>query len=202
MSDQLKSRYLASLLRLISCGLVFCLALILPSKVQASDDESAWRISNTSGLVRYISHGTTVHGHKFGFLKQSGRCQSDILWLSWSSTVPQVEQLVGSEVTFLIDVDGTAFEIGVDMRFISALTPMNTMFVALFTNFIAGSKFIDLLSHGTSIKIKIVGPPEASKLFDIPSDNFSLIGFAKARQQAEAICEGRFALEALTQGFG
>ena len=200
MLEQRKSRYLASVLGPISCGLVICLMLILlPFQVRAAgDDEGAWEITSTSQVVRYATHGTM--GTRFGFVKQAKQCNFDNLWLSWSFTNPHIRKLVGSEVTFLIDVDGTAFEIGVDLR--RTYDPARYSHVALFTKFIAGSKFIDLLTNGNSIKIEMVGPREASELFDFPFDHFSLMGFAKARQQAEEICEGKLALKAVTQGFG
>ena len=197
-TSQTKSPYPASAFKSITCGLVVCLAAMLPLHVRASDEEAAWRISNISGLVRYTAHGTVVHGHKFGFVKMAGRCNVDLLWLTWSSFNPEVMKLVGSEVTFLIDVDGTTFKIGVNLDSTSTLIPFTT--IALFTNFVAGPDFIELLSLGEKIGITISGP--ARELFDLPHDEFSLAGFAVARQKAKKACDDKWASNVAPLVFG
>lgn len=159
-------------------------------QVKASlSEDAAWQVSTNSGHVRYSTHGTIVYGHKFGFVKLARRCDDDILWLSWSSDDPRVKRLVKSKVKLLIDVDGISFRIGVDLTTASSLIPLTT--VVLFTNFLVGPTFVDLLNQGKKIGITISGPPSASQLFDIRSDEFTLAGFAVARQQAKKTCEER-----------
>ena len=164
----------------------FLIDMGLSDKASLSED-AAWQVSTNSGHVRYSTHGTTVRGHQFGFVKLARRCDDDILWLSWSSDDPQVKRLIKSKVKLLIDVDGISFRIGVDLTTASSLIPLTT--VVLFTNFLAGPTFVDLLNRGKKIGITISEP--ASQLFDLPHDEFSLAGFAVARQQAKKTCEER-----------
>ncbi len=182
-----KSPYPASALKSAGCGLAVCLALMLPFDVQATDEEAAWRISGTSSTVRYTAHGTAVHGHQFGFVKVVRQCNVDLLWLSWSSINPEVKKLIGSKMTFLIDVDGTKSEMAVKLATAFTLTRSTT--IAVFTNFHVGPEFFELLGRSEKIEITIGGPRDAKELFDVPVDIFALAGFEAARRQAKKACE-------------
>ena len=183
-----KSPYPASAIRSIRCALVICLAIMVPFDVHASGDQPSWQISKISGLVRYIVHGTTVYGHQFGFVKNTGRCNVDILWLTWYSDDPEVMKLVGSEITFFIDVDGTTSKITADLVNTSTRIPFLT--VVLFTNFTADLDFLSLLNRGREISITISG--DARNFFDVPSDHFSIMGFETARREARKACQDRW----------
>ncbi len=161
------------------------------SHVSASDAQDTWQIKKFKNLVRYITHGTMVHGHRFGFVMQSGQCEVDELWLSWSTHEPQVVKLIGSEVVLLTVVDGKKFKIRANIETAQKYFPGSLMTIAHFGSFTAGPEFIDLLNQGKKIEISISG--SASKFFDLPNDEFSLTGFTRARQQAKVICEERAA---------
>ena len=167
---------------------MICLTIIFPFDVHASGDQPSWQISKVSGLVRYIVHGTAVYGHQFGFLKDTGQCNVDILWLSWSSDDPAVIKLVGSEITFLVDVDGTTSKIVADLVNTSTLIPFTT--VVLFTNFTADPEFLSVLNRGKEVSITISG--DSRNFFDVPSDRFSLMGFETARREATKACQDRW----------
>ncbi len=149
-------------------------------------DAEDWKITGTD-LVRYSTHGQIVHGHKFGFVKPPGRCDTDVLWLSWSSYNPEALSANGADAFFAADVDGTQFKIGVRARKAGKLTPI--LFVVAFSDFIAGPKLIELLKSSTEIKLTIDGPDSIAKLFDIKSDVFSLDGFEPSRQRATQFCK-------------
>ena len=184
--------------KLIKCGFVICLAVMLASHVQASGEQGAWRIREIPGLVQYITHGTTVYGHEFGFVKLAGRCNKDILWLSWSTDDPKIKNFIGSKATISIDLNGKTLKMNVTLKSVRRFTPMTT--IAVFNKSNASPDFIELLNQGKEMVITISGP--VNKFLDIRHDKFSLEGFAVARQQAKKICEDRLASNVAPLAFG
>lgn len=179
--------YPASLLKRMVFGFVFYLGMTLASHVLAAGDDTTWRIiSTTSGLVRYTTHGTVVYGHEFGFVKKPKRCEVDELWLSLSTTDVRIKQLIGSEVAFLIDVDGIEFKIRANLWHAGKYHPLSGLIIAYFGNYIADPEYIELFKIGKNIEIRIIG--SAKKFFDLPFDEFSLVGFAAARREALNSC--------------
>ena len=147
-----------------------------------------WSVASKVGRIFYITHGSAVWGHEFGFFKNSGSCGGDILWISFSSDNDKVLDFVGKIVQFRINVDGQSYDVNLNMLDANKLTPVTK--VMLFTNFVAGDKFIDLLNKGHKVSIKIIGPKEFVKFLDIPEDSFSLDGYIASRLKAKDICLG------------
>ena len=147
-----------------------------------------WFLETRLGREFYMTHGTNVWGHEFGFFKNSGSCGGDILWISFSSDNDKVLDFVGKIVQFRINVDGQSFDVNLNMLDANKLTPVTK--VMMFTNFVAGDKFIDLLNKGHKVSIKIIGPKEFVKFLDIPEDSFSLDGYIASRLKAKDICLG------------
>ena len=38
-----------------------------------------WEVDKYNNIVRYSTHGSIVHGHRFGWIKKAGNCDTDIL---------------------------------------------------------------------------------------------------------------------------
>ena len=146
---------------------------------------SDWEVTGTD-LIRYSTHGEMVHGHQFGFVKLPGRCDVDILWLSWSSYNPAALSAKGANAIFAADVDGTKFKMEVRAKI--AKTPWSILTIVAFSDFVAGPGLIELLKSGSKITLTIDGPESVNKLFDIKSDVFSLKGFGPSRHRAAQFC--------------
>jgi hypothetical protein len=157
--------------------------------ISSTDEQDTWQINKFENFVRYVTHGTVVHGHQFGFVMQPRKCEVNELWLTWSSYNSEAAKLVGSDVMLLIDVDDTEFKIRTNLETAQEFFPGSGMIIALFEGFIVVPEFIDLLSESKKIGITISGP--GSQFFDLPHDEFSLAGFTVARQQAKKSCEER-----------
>ena len=138
-----------------------------------------WEVTGTD-LIRYSTHGQVVHAQKFAFVKPPGQCDTDVLWLSWSSHNEEALTVKGAEAIFAADVDGTEFEMEVRARIAEKPWPILT--VVAFSDFVAGPKLIELLKSGSKITLTIDGP-------DIKSDEFSLKGFGTSRQRAGQFCK-------------
>ena len=37
-----------------------------------------WEVDKYNNIVRYSTHGSIVHGHRFGWIKKAGNCDTDI----------------------------------------------------------------------------------------------------------------------------
>jgi TPR repeat protein len=139
------------------------------------------------GLVRFISHGLILYSHQFGFIKQSGNCDTDILWISWPAYDEKVKIFEGKEMTLKMDVDGTSFEIPIE------LLVLNTIFrdsmIMNFTNSSGESQFTDLIKKGKKVTVSIVGPENFEEYLGALSPSFSLNGFIANQLKAKEFCE-------------
>jgi hypothetical protein len=43
------------------------------------DTYEDWEVDKYNNIVRYSTHGSIVHGHRFGWIKKAGNCDTDIL---------------------------------------------------------------------------------------------------------------------------
>ncbi len=170
-------------------ALIASLALIGGSMSQASAQQELWEITRpSSGSVRYVTHGSRVHTHEFGFAKQKGRCDADDLWLTLSSTDAQLASLRGLKIRLLVRIDDTRFEMSADLRATRSLAPQFK--IAVFTGLIADRQLLDHLDKGRKMTIAVCGPPKAEQAFGGSNEAFDLAGFTEARRQAEAACNG------------
>ena len=169
--------------------LAFFLFITLSSNVYAQDSELAikdWSIRNDSERIFYKTHGTVIYGHEFGFFKPKGDCDSDILWITYSSANDEVLNFIGKEIVLMIDVDGTQFKIGINMLSADKLTP--TTKIMAFTNYLVGEEFIKLLNKGRKVRLQIVEPKALMNQLDIKEDEYSLIGYKASRLKAKEFC--------------
>ena len=146
-----------------------------------------WEIISYDSRFIYSAHGEAVYGHKFGFVKTAGHCQSDILYINWSTPEGAVKEFEGVDATINFNVDGERFQLKVPLLSTFEYLP-NVLTLVTFSNYQAGGRMIDLLKHGRSIEVAINSPVELRQLMDVRSDSFSLEGFADARGEALRSC--------------
>lgn len=144
-----------------------------------------WYVKEQVGKVFYLTHGTFVWGHEFGFFKNPGDYKNDILWLVFSSSNEEVNDFVGEEVTVSLNIDGEILEVKLEMLTVGTIGFTQVMY---FTNWLAGERLIDTLAKGRHLEVKIVEPKELEALLDIKFDVFNLEGFTASRKKAEKIC--------------
>lgn len=146
-----------------------------------------WTVDPEGHVVQYTSHGHTVYGHQFGFVKMAKHCDDDILWVSWSTYKKGLKAYEGTQTSFRFQIGKTSFELPLPLLSTFNYTPDLT--VASFTNFVVNDRFIALLERHTRIQLTIVGPKKLLKKFDIQKDSFGLAGLRQARARAKAMCE-------------
>ena len=148
-------------------------------------DES-WTVRERIDRVFYTTHGTAVWGHEFGFCKDPNDCESDMLWLTFSSYEEGVKNFIGKEVEISLKIDDSK-DIRIKLPMLNAGT-IGFTHVMFFTNWIAGEQLIDALMKGQYVTVQIIGPKELEALLDIKTDWFSLKEFAASRKEAMSIC--------------
>jgi hypothetical protein len=155
-------------------------------------ENEGWSIKVIENLVLNMTHGTNVWGHVFGIIKKQEWCDRNILYISWSSYINTVQQFLGEKLLLEIDVDSKSFRFAIEIT--EAFQALPEMTVLSFTNYSVDNEFIDLLERSNSVKVKIAGPDNIIKHFDILQESFRLEGFKENNQRIKEICQGKVQL--------
>ena len=161
---------------------------IPPKKIDIYED---WEVDRYNNIVRYSTHGSIVHGHRFGWIKKAGNCDTDILATTISTKKNNKERLYdfkGESIDLRINFPQAE---GEDSAIINTdligVFDFATLKIAFFGNFIQGQMFDSLMAYFNTIKIEVTNPHKI--YFDIPSDEFSLNGYVAAKLKAKELCE-------------
>ncbi|MCP4355731.1 MAG: hypothetical protein GY793_08915 [Proteobacteria bacterium] len=163
---------------------------LMPFLQANAGEEENWHVTLNGDIVRYVTKGTAIVGHQFGFIKKTNNCERDILWVSLSTRYMSAkeEEIVG-DATLRITAGGVSFDIETDV--VTMFRQSNILKLVPFTNFLAGEKFLRLLESNKEITIEVVSPKKLVKLLDIKSEIFYLHGFSAAREEAHMVCANR-----------
>jgi hypothetical protein len=161
---------------------------IPPKKIDIYED---WEVDRYNNIVRYSTHGSIVHGHRFGWIKKAGNCDTDILATTISTKKINKERLYdfkGESIDLRINFPQAE---GEDPAIINTdligVFDFATLKIAFFGNFIQGQMFDSLMAYFNTIKVEITNPHKI--YFDIPSDEYSLNGYVAAKLKAKELCE-------------
>ena len=161
---------------------------IPPKNIDRYED---WEVDRYNNIVRYSTHGSIVHGHRFGWIKKAGNCDTDILATTISTKKINKERLYdfkGESIDLRINFPQAKEEdpaiINTDLI---GVFDFATLKIAFFGNFIQGQMFDSLMAYFNTIKIEVTNPHKI--YFDIPSDEFSLNGYVAAKLKAKELCE-------------
>ena len=159
-----------------------------PKKIDIYED---WEVDRYNNIVRYSTHGNIVHGHRFGWIKKAGNCDTDILATTISTKKINKERLYdfkGESIDLRINFPQAE---GEDPAIINTdlidVFDFATLKIAFFGNFIQGQMFDSLMAYFNTIKVEVTNPHKI--YFDIPSDEFSLNGYVAAKLKAKELCE-------------
>ena len=148
-------------------------------------DPEGWRVTSSEGRTFYKTHGEVVFGHEFGFFKPDGSCDTDVLWLTFSTYENGLERFEGEDVSLKLKSDDRAVEITVPML---ATVDAGFIKVLLFSNWVAGPSLFSYLEGSQKLAISVVRPRALLEKLDISEDYFSLDGFPEQRADAYRRC--------------
>ena len=110
-----------------------------------------WEVDRYNNIVRYSTHGSIVHGHRFGWIKKAGNCDTDILATTISTKKINKERLYdfkGESIDLRINFPQAE---GEDPAIINTdligVFDFATLKIAFFGNFIQGQMFDSLMAY-------------------------------------------------------
>jgi len=151
--------------------------------------DRGWTVEVHDDLVYNTTRGSNVWGHKFGSFKKKGNCDGNTLFITWSSFQESVHAIKGQNVPLEIEVDNRLAKISIELLTTFQATP--SMVLMTFTNFFVTDEFIEFLESSNSVDVRIAGPIDIMKHFDIVQETFSLQGFKESNKRAIEACQGK-----------
>ncbi len=175
--------------RIVLVAFVLLLTFSTQDSNAWGENHEEWTVTAVKGGFRFLTHGSVIWGHRFGFIKKRGSCNTDMLWIIWSTYDKQVLALKKIKATLELTVGGTSIPLTLDMYGPVSLLP-GLLWEMAFTNFLAGPKLIEVLSAGDQAIFKVVAPKSLIEVLGVHTETFSLIGFVASRKAARMVCEG------------
>ncbi len=150
--------------------------------------EPTWTTESLgTDLVRYTTHGTKVWGHKFGFIKLTKACGTDLLWLSLS-TYEDVDPIwKGRKVQIALSVAENSIALEPAIVTINLMIP--PMKILALSNTLMTPKIYEALTDSDQIEIAVTGPDDFVEIMDVPTEIFTTTGFFEAREEALQQCK-------------
>lgn len=146
--------------------------------------EYDWKIDDNNHV--YVN-GNTVHGHKFGFIKdKGGRCDGHLLFITWSAYNPDLEKHEGEYAKILMLFDNHNTHTVAEL--IAAYKFSDIMTIAMFGNVVMPEEFLNIIKESTKLTIIFPDSNKLSATLDIKKDTFDIKGFAQALQEAQSKC--------------
>ena len=158
------------------------IALLLPVISYAEDK---WTIEKDT----IYTHGSTVHGHKFGYFKDKEYCGNDLIYIQWSTYEDGLKEFEGIDAKIAISLNGRDKIIEI----ISSTLMSTFKFPALMTlgdfrTIIYSKELSKDIRESKSIEFTFVGPEDLIGKLDIKSDTFDTTGLATAYSKFDNSC--------------
>jgi hypothetical protein len=151
----------------------------------ASYAEENWTIDDSNWIY---ANGNTVHGHKFGFVKDKGdKCDENLLFISWSTYSSGLEKFKGQDVKVFMDFDGEVTH--TTLVLVSTYNFADISTWAMFSNVVMPEEFLDIIRKSKSLVVAFSTKNEMTKTLDIQNDTFDIEGFSEKFQQAQNQCK-------------
>ncbi len=166
---------------------LLALLAVIPCTIAFGREVGNWSVDSSGRWVRYTVHGTNVWGHQFGFMKPSGACEEDIVYLGWSTDDPAIEEYEDQSASITLRMDTTVLEMQIPLLATysfagGTLTLMNLSEVQ------ADEQLLSELSQAKGLNVKFLAPEAMLQHLDITEDEFDLTGYRAARKAATGIC--------------
>ena len=151
----------------------------------ASYAEDGWTVEKDT----IYTHGSTVHGHKFGYFKDKEYCGNDLIYIQWSTYEDGLKEFEGIDAKIAISLNGRDKIIEI----ISSTLMSTFKFPALMTlgdfrTIIYSKELSKDIRESKSIEFTFVGPEDLIGKLDIKSDTFDTTGLATAYSKFDNSC--------------
>ena len=151
----------------------------------ASYAEDGWTVEKD----RIYTHGSTVHGHKFGYFKDKEYCGNDLIYLQWSTYEDDLKEFRGVDAKIAIRINGEDEVIEVmPSTLMTTLKFPVLMTIGDFRTILYSKELSKNIRESQSIEFTFVGPEGLTGKLDIKSDTFDTSGLAEAYSQFDNSC--------------
>ena len=152
----------------------------------ASYAEDGWTVEKDT----IYTHGSTVHGHKFGYFKDKEYCGNDLIYIQWSTYEDGLKEFEGVDAKIAIRINGEdeVIEVMPSTLMSTAKFPV-LMTIGDFRTILYSKELSKDIRESQSIEFTFVGPEDLTGKLDIKSDTFDTTGLAVAYSQFDNSCE-------------
>ena len=151
----------------------------------ASYAEDGWTVEKD----RIYTHGSTVHGHKFGYFKDKEYCGNDLIYIQWSTYEDGLKEFEGIDAKIAIRINGEDEVITVmPSTLMTTLKFPVLMTIGDFRTILYSKELSKDIRESQSIEFTFVGPEDLASKLDIKSDTFDTTGLAAAYSKFDNSC--------------
>ena len=152
----------------------------------ASYAEDGWTVEKD----RIYTHGSTVHGHKFGYFKDKEYCGNDLIYIQWSTYEDGLKEFEGIDAKIAIRINGEDEVITVmPSTLMTTLKFPVLMTIGDFRTILYSKELSKDIRESQSIEFTFVGPEDLASKLDIKSDTFNTTGLAAAYSKFDNTCK-------------
>ena len=152
----------------------------------ASYAEDGWTVEKD----RIYTHGSTVHGHKFGYFKDKEYCGNDLIYIQWSTYEDGLKEFEGIDAKIAIRINGEDEVITVmPSTLMTTLKFPVLMTIGDFRTILYSKELSKDIRESQSIEFTFVGPEDLVSKLDIKSDTFDTSGLAAAYSKFDNSCK-------------
>ena len=151
----------------------------------ASYAEDRWTVEKDT----IYTHGSTVHGHKFGYFKDKEYCGNDLIYIQWSTYEDGLKEFEGVDAKIAIRINGEDEVITVmPSTLMSTAKFPALMTIGDFRTILYSKELSKDIRESQSIEFTFVGPEDLTSKLDIKSDTFDTTGLATAYSKFDNSC--------------
>ena len=149
-----------------------------------------WDVRKYDDMIMYSTHGTNVHGHRFGWAKKSGHCDSNNLYLTISTTHEDkdiLENFKNSRIALKFsypEVEGVTYKTVAEIIAVNDFGSMKIVFLNIQDENPTFNLYAEKLRQ---IKVEI--EPPFKSIFDIPEEIWNLDGLIASKLKAREMCK-------------
>jgi len=152
----------------------------------ASYAEDGWTVEKD----RIYTHGSTVHGHKFGYFKDQEWCDHDLIFIEWSTYEKGLEAFEGVDAKIAIRINGEDEVITVMPSTLMSTAKFPVlMTIGIFKTILFSKELSKDIRESDSIELQFVGPDDLINKLDIKSDVFNTAGLLEAYSKIDNSCK-------------
>jgi hypothetical protein len=152
----------------------------------ASYAEDEWTVEKD----RIYTHGSTVHGHKFGYFKDKEYCGNDLIYIQWSTYEDGLKEFEGIDAKIAIRINGEDEVITVmPSTLMTTLKFPVLMTIGDFRTILYSKELSKDIRESQSIEYTFVGPEDLVSKLDIKSDTFDTSRLAMAYSKFDNSCK-------------